>query len=138
MYWGINLKFIAYLMLASFLFLAGWTINGWRYEARISKDIQKMIVTERNLQKELDIQRGKYNAEIRSLNAKHNGIIEQLRKRPSRSSTVTENGQACDGSKLPREDAEFLIGEATRADQVVAQLNFCYANYEKARLALEK
>lgn len=138
MYWGLNLKLVAYLVTASFLFLAGWIVNGWRYDGIYLKMYKNAVNVQNTLQKQLDEEREKKYAEIKAIDLKYKSAIDKLRNRPSRSTATTQNGKTCTGAELSREDAEFLVGEATRADKVVAELTYCYANYEHARKLLGK
>ncbi|WP_396190189.1 hypothetical protein [Flavobacterium sp.] len=127
MFGAINIRLAIYGAVIAVTFAAGWVVNGWRYEAKLAKG-QKI---ERELQAKADAYRSKKDAEIKAIANKHNSIVSELHNRISRADS--NNGQACNGSKLPREDAEFLIGEATRADQVVAELKYCYSQYETAK-----
>lgn len=43
---------------------------------------------------------------------------------------------ALTAAELPREDAEFLVREAARADSITKERNFYYEEYERARGAL--
>ena len=138
MYGGINLKLAIYATAAVFLFVSGWVINGWRYDGMYLKMYKKAQNVQNELQIQLDNERVKKNAEIKSINAKHNAIVSELRNRPSRGTSNTKDGKTCTGADLSREDAEFLVGEAARADEVVAELNYCYSNYENARKLLGK
>jgi nucleoid-associated protein YgaU len=52
-----------------------------------------------------------------------------LRSRSS-SATKTVNGQDCNGSTLSAPDAEFLIREAARADEIRIGLEACYKQYD--------
>lgn len=138
MYWGINLKLAIYAVAATFLFASGWVINGWRYDGMYLKMYKNAQNVQNELQNQLDNERVKKNAEIKAINSKHNAIVSELRNRTSRSAANTQNGKTCTGAELLKEDAEFLIWEAARADEVVAELNYCYANYERARKLLGK
>ena len=138
MYWGINLKLAAYATAAVFLFVSGWVINGWRYDGMYLKMYKNAQNVQNTLQNQLDNERVKKNAEIKSINAKHDAVVKQLRNRTSRSAADTQNGKTCTGAELLKEDAEFLVGEAARADEVVAELNYCHSNYENARKLLGK
>lgn len=57
------------------------------------------------------------------------------------SSTINSNNSknrtACPGRELSREDAEFLVREASDADRVVAERDYYYGRYEDVRLRLE-
>lgn len=93
---------------------------------------QKLQANADNLRKEKD-------REIRDLNARSVALSNSLRDRQSRTETgtvsqATGTGSAqCDGSKLSREDAEFLVGEANAADQVRLALSQCIAQYKSAK-----
>lgn len=137
MYWGVNLKLVLYSALALFLFSSGWVINGWRYEKNVSQSIQKSQNVQYEIQNALTKERQKKDAEIRRITDLYHISLKQLRERPLRSSQIATNGKTCTGADLSREDAEFLIGEAARADEVVASLNFCHNTYEQARKKIE-
>lgn len=93
---------------------------------------QKLQANADNLRKEKD-------REIRDLNARSIALSNSLRDRQSRSEagSVSKTAGAgvsqCDGSKLSREDAEFLVGEANAADQVRLALSQCIAQYKAAK-----
>lgn len=72
-----------------------------------------------------------------------NATINSLRQRPTRAdltssvaTAVASAKQACNGSQLFREDAEFLAREAARADAVVVERDYYYGQYEDARRTL--
>lgn len=97
----------------------------WRAkEARWAED-QKLIVKGRN-------------DEIEKLAAARDAALAELRNRPRRPSPGAANNSSagqgaapgCTGSQLYRDDAEFLIGEAARADAIVIELKSCYAQYD--------
>lgn len=69
------------------------------------------------------------DAQIASINSKLADAISELRKRPSRTNQAN-NGQGCSGGSLYAEDAEFLVREAARADQIRAGLDACYKQYD--------
>jgi hypothetical protein len=137
MYWGINLRLVLYSLAATFLFSAGWTINGWRHEAGVTKSLQKTQIVNNQLQNALAEERQKKDAEIRRINNLYRDSLKQLRDRPLRGAQLTQNGKTCTGADLSREDADFLVGEAARADEVVVSLNYCYKVYEETRKKLE-
>lgn len=94
---------------------------------------------EQALQANADNLRKEKDREIRDLNARSIALSNSLRDRKSRSeasamSETTGTGVSqCDGSKLSREDAEFLVGEAKSADQIRLALSQCIAQYKAAR-----
>ena len=69
------------------------------------------------------------DAQIKAINSQLVDAISELRKRPSRSESAS-NGQSGTGATLFAEDAEFLIREAARADQIRAGLESCYKQYD--------
>jgi hypothetical protein len=71
------------------------------------------------------------DAQINAINNQLADALVQLRNRPSRTTQTSSNGQSGTGSTLFAEDAEFLIREATRADQIRVALQACYAQYDE-------
>lgn len=140
-------------LLSLALFLAGWFTNGNRWELRYQRlvsDHQQAIQraevkareTERTLQDAIDTERKTKDEKIRKLNADLSTALNSLRQRPTRETEVrTEGACTCkgsDGSKLFREDAEFLVREAARADRAVNELQSCYRAYDAVRDILNK
>ena len=72
------------------------------------------------------------DAQITSINNQLVDAISQLRKRSSRTDT-TSNGQNGTGATLYAEDAEFLIREAARADEIRVGLEACYKQYDSIK-----
>jgi Tfp pilus assembly protein PilO len=69
------------------------------------------------------------NDKIASINAQLADALVQLHNRPSRPPKADTT--ACGtGSALYADDAEFLIREAARADQIRAGLDACYKQYD--------
>jgi hypothetical protein len=95
---------------------------------------------EQQLQYEADRLRRDKDAQIRNINARATALANSLRDRNSRTAPAAnpsagdtgtgQTGSRCTGSELSREDAEFLAGEAARADQLRAALRQCVAQYE--------
>lgn len=98
---------------------------------------------EQQLQTSADRIRQEKDREIRNLNARATALSNSLRDRPERPAAVasTVPGTAstgpasagCSGPELYRQDAELLIREAERGDQLRAALKQCYAQYETIR-----
>jgi hypothetical protein len=98
---------------------------------------------EQELQASADLLRKDKDREIRDLNARTAALTNSLRDRPSRptteASTVSSTASAgcapssCTGAGLSREDAQFLAGEAARADELRASLKQCHAQYQAIR-----
>jgi len=72
------------------------------------------------------------DAQIKAINNQLVDAISQLRSR-SNSPTKTINGQDCNGATLSAPDAEFLIREAARADQIRIGLEACYKQYDSIK-----
>ena len=72
------------------------------------------------------------DAQINSINNQLVNAISELRKRSSRIDT-TSIGQSGTGATLYAEDAEFLIREAARADQIRVGLEACYIQYDSIK-----
>ena len=131
----LNLKLIAIVIAVLTTFFAGWTVNGWRYEKRIA---QERIAQEKVIQaKEAEHQaaadkiRKDKNAQIDAINNQLFAALSELHNRPSRSQYSATVGQDGTGRSLSAEDAEFLIGEAARADQIRTALDACYKQYDE-------
>jgi len=69
------------------------------------------------------------DAQIRTINNQLADALVQLRNRTSRSQ-ATSDGQSGTGATLFAEDAEFLVREAARADQIRVGLEACYKQYD--------
>lgn len=99
--------------------------------------------TTTNLEAAADQLRGTKNAQIRSLDARVAELTGQLRDRPSRPREGDLPAPAspgpvpgCTGAGLYREDASAFIGEAARANRLLANLAECQALYNKVRNSL--
>lgn len=75
----------------------------------------------------------------------HESVVAGLRNRATRAESKAASTnisaapvvQTCTGAELSREDAEFLAGEAARADRITKERDYYYNEYEKARLRVE-
>lgn len=79
-----------------------------------------------------------HDATVRDIRARAAADVARLRERPSRADASRVSAPAAEcpastGAGLSREDAEFLVGEAARADRMMAALHACHAAYEAAR-----
>jgi hypothetical protein len=97
---------------------------------------------ERAMQVSADKLREEKDREIRDLNARAASLTDSLRKRPERAASgsavpgatgLGPTSTSCTGAGLSREDAQFLAGEATRADELRAAFKQCLAQYEAVR-----
>lgn len=81
------------------------------------------------------------NDEIKKLTADAEFLRISLQQRPSRPQTIyinTEVASSCTGRELYKEDGEFLVREAARAQSVVAERNYYYQQYEQVRKKLNE
>ncbi len=93
---------------------------------------------EQELQSSADRLRQEKDREIRHLTARAASLAHSLRERPERAvagavSAAAGTGPAgagCSGAELSRQDAEFLAGEAARADELRLALGQCLGQYE--------
>lgn len=83
------------------------------------------------------------DAEIASLNARLGSALGSLSNRPQRPPSSPQGtpapsvGAGATGAQLSREDAEFLVREAARADSLRLALSQCYRQYEQVRQNLK-
>lgn len=122
---GLNIYAI-YAITAIVLFCSGF-VSGCQHQ----QSAQEKVIRdkEHQYQSAADNIRTEKDAQIKAINDKLVDAISELRKRPSRAAE-TSNGQNCNGTGLYAEDAEFLIREASRADQIRVALNACYQQYD--------
>lgn len=130
-------------------FSSGWMVNGWRWETKLqavlavqAKAVLEFTQKNRTIEKLLIEQvtqfRDKKDAEIQIVRTQLDAALISLRDRPARSTSVSRPApisRAASGPDLSREDSEFLVREAARADEMRAALSACYANYDAARRA---
>lgn len=72
-----------------------------------------------------------YEAQVASVRRNLGIALDSLRRRPERAGNLPDHPRAdcsgATGTELSRPDAEFLAGEAARADGIRAGLEACYA-----------
>jgi hypothetical protein len=122
---GINIYAII-AMVAVTLFCGGF-VNGCSYQQ--SKAEKVVRDKEHEYQAAADTIRKEKDAQIKVINTQLVDAVSQLRSRSS-SATKTINGQDCNGATLSSTDAEFLVREAARADEIRVGLESCYKQYE--------
>ena len=101
------------------------------YKLDAYKVAQAKAVHDKEVQSQEDtdkIRKAK-DAQIANINSQLADALIGLRNRPNRSQS-SSNGQNGTGTALSAEDAEFLIREASRADQIRAGLQACYSQYD--------
>lgn len=86
------------------------------------------------------------NVKVQALNARVATLTRSLSERPERpasngsvpgSASNAESAQGATGLGLYREDSEFLLGEAARADEIRIELQSCYRQYDKVKETLD-
>jgi uncharacterized protein YlxW (UPF0749 family) len=122
---GLN-TYVIYAIVAVALFCSGFVSGCQHQETKQEKVVREK---EHQYQAEADKIRKEKDDQINAINSQLVNAISELRKRPSRSEQASV-GQSCNGTSLSSEDAEFLVREAARADQIRVGLNTCYKQYE--------
>jgi len=122
---GVNIYAII-AVVAVALFCGGF-VNGCSYQQ--SKAEKTIRDKEHQYQADADQIRKDKDAQIKVINNQLVNAVSELRKRPSRTAE-TSNGKSCNGASLFAEDAEFLVREAARADEVRVALDACYKQYD--------
>lgn len=112
-----------------------------QYRDEVAKQSEIARKNEWKLQEHADRTKEQKDEQIKKLSNKLSAAISELRNRPSRSDTNTQNpgdSKACTGAELFREDAEFLAREAARADGILVERDYYYEQYESVRRELDK
>ena len=125
---GVNIYAII-AVVAVALFCGGF-VNGCSYQQ--SKAEKTIRDKEHQYQTDAEKIRTDKDAQIKVINTQLVDAISGLRSRSS-SATKTINGQDCNGQALSAPDAEFLIREAARADEIRVALGACYEQYESIK-----
>jgi len=125
---GLN-TYVVYAITAIVLFCSGFVSGCQHQQASQEKVIREK---EHQYQADADKIRKDKDDQIKAINSQLVDAISELRKRPSRAEQAA-NGQSGTGATLSAEDAEFLIREASRADQIRVGLEACYKQYESIK-----
>ena len=110
-----------------------------RYEHNVfekykAEEIKNAREKEHQMQDATEQIRKDKDAQINAINNQLANALVELRNRPSRTSQISNNGQATsasNGSQLFYEDSTFLAREASRADTIREALKACYAQYDE-------
>lgn len=123
---------------------AAWDKERAKLAEEYAKAQQAAREKEQQLQTQADQLREETNAKTQELAVRAASLADSVRKRPERptapASTVSSTAGAvcpacsCTGAALSREDAEFLVREAARADELRIALDACVRQYETLRL----
>lgn len=100
----------------------------------VAEQTIKAVEVERHLQRKMDLAVEDKNREIARIKRNHASLVAGLQhrtERPADLPTSSEVAQDCSGAGLYRQDAEFLAGEASRADQYAIELLACYRAYDE-------
>lgn len=115
------------------------------FKARLETSVRIAEGKAREIEKQLAqntiIKEQEKNEKLASINTELSASISRLSKRPSRptdNSPASPVSQACTGRELYKEDGEFLIREAARAEALIVERDFYYDRYEQARISLAK
>ena len=100
------------------------------FEEYKAEEVANARLKEHQLQDATDQIRKDKDAQINAINNQLANALIELRNRPSRTNQSSNNGQSGTGATLFAEDAEFLIREASRADQIRTALDACYKQYD--------
>ena len=122
---GINIY--AIIAMVSVVLFCGGFVNGCSYQQ--SKAEKVVRDKEHQYQADADKIRTDKDAQLKVINTQLVDAISQLRSRTS-NATKTVNGQDCNGATLSAPDADFLIREAARADEIRIGLQACYKQYD--------
>ena len=122
---GINIY--AIIAMVSVVLFCGGFVNGCSYQQ--SKAEKVVRDKEHQYQADADKIRTDKDAQLKVINTQLVDAISQLRSRTS-NATKTINGQDCNGATLSAPDADFLIREAARADEIRIGLQACYKQYD--------
>lgn len=125
---GVNIYAII-AVVAVALFCGGF-VNGCSYQQ--SKAEKTIRDKEHQYQADADKIRKDKDAQIKVINNQLVDAVSELRKRPSRTAE-TSIGKSCNGASLFAEDAEFLVREAARADEMRVSLAACYKQYDSLK-----
>jgi hypothetical protein len=125
---GINIY--AIIAMVSVALFCGGFVSGCQHQ----QAAQEKVIRDKEHQYQADADkiRTDKDAQIKVINTQLVDAISGLRSRSS-SATKTINGQDCNGSTLSAPDAEFLIREAARADQIRIGLQACYQQYDSIK-----
>lgn len=125
-------KILACAVMAAALAVGGF-VFGYRYEAgQTAKDklaaATKAAEITATLQKKVNDDAKAHQIEIAAINDSLAAALVELRKRPARMPEVTRAScKGTTGAELSGTDAEFLAGEAARADRQREALKTCYS-----------
>jgi len=113
------------------------------YQKKLDKAVADAIAATKLMQSDADkIKEDKY-AKIEANNVQLSADYKRLQLRANRPSpeklpNTPLGGETCTARELYREDAEFLTGEAARAESVLIERDYYYERYESARKRIDE
>jgi hypothetical protein len=110
----------------------GYSFEASRFAQYKAEQITEVQKKEHESQLATDEIRKTKDAQIKIINNQLFDAISELRKRSSRTDKASD-GQGGTGATLYAEDAEFLIREAARADEIRVGLDACYKQYDSIK-----
>lgn len=110
------------------------------FRQQMLESIEDATITEDRLRISLNTKIQERDKQIANITAEHARLNRMLNTRPSRedSSKTPGSEPSCTGSKLYREDGEFLTGEAARAEKLIEDRDFYYQVYLQTKNELEE
>lgn len=138
-------QIVVTLVLALFSALAGYGYGHQHGAAGVQAkwDTEKAATATAQRTKEAELQAGmdklrtEKNRETAKLRRTVAALTDSLRDRPERpsvpaSANAGDGASGCTGAELYRQDSQFLVNEATRADQIRLALKSCQDAYQAA------
>ena len=119
-----------------------WDADRAQQQMAHAKLVDLVRKAEQQLQQTADQHQKEKRDALDRLTRQHRAVLDSLRDRPQRPTAAgavsggagAAQGQpGCTGAELHREDAEFLVGEAARADTLRAELEACYVQYDAVK-----
>ena len=118
-----------------------WDADRAQQELARAKLVDLVRKAEQQLQQTADQQQKEKRDALDRLSRQHRALVDSLRDRAQRPAPGAVSGGAgpaqgqpgCTGAELYRPDADFLVGEAARADTLRAELEACYTQYDAVR-----
>jgi hypothetical protein len=124
---------------------AKWTAAELVRAEQSAKIAADTAATTQNLQTAVNVITKVKDAQITKLNISLAAALDGLRNRPERTApgvvpqdTSAASGPGCTGAQLYQPDATAFVGEAARADRLLADLQQCQDQYNTAYEALNK
>lgn len=111
------------------------------YQLAAEKQEKRALETTGEILIESKVIEDRKNEEILRITNFANNLSNSLSKRSTRTEQVTTTTSveiSCTGRELFKEDGEFLIREAARADTILEERNYYYEQYEQARKKLNE